>query len=333
MREDRDNFPSWHYPRVVLLGRPSVIDESGQPVPISESRESGAPEALNSGPSSGGFVFDPEIDDPYRDVLFEFIIAGTWEKALGIIYERQDITGREAFWTAAKEHLERCGDERLRDFIFEQCIIAARHLAGDLSADERARLDRFPKQRAQGDLAEAHRIYSGREAAIAAADAELEKRIVRDTLAIDPCATPLWFSLAALAHRAGDEEVYDRCLRRFVLALMSELDIGLFALRHGVQKVARSNLEACLSSLADREFLAPTVAVSALTALASIHSDLAQYDGALGYVRRACEIAQSCNGEAEEAPDQTGEPPFNAMEVIRLRTSLAYATIRAGRSR
>ena len=282
-------------------------------------------------PPASCLIFDPEIDEPYSDVLFEFIIAGTWETALGIIDKYREITGREAFWTWVKGQLELCVDGTLRHHLAGQCLIGFRHLTDDLSPDEREFLHRYPKPRAQGDLDEAHRIYSMRDAAIAAGNVAQEKRILREVLAIDPCAAPVWRSLTSLAQKAGDESSYDRCLHRFALALMARLDIGLFALRHGVQKVARSNLESCLSLLSGNELLAPTVAVSALTALASLHGDLAQIDVALGYLRRACEIVDRSLRKAEEGTGEAAESPFNLMDIVPLRISLAYATIRAGR--
>nr|WP_294565172.1 hypothetical protein [uncultured Rhodopila sp.] len=304
--------------------------ESGQPEPVSERGESDAGRAVNGGPSSGGFIFDPEIDDPYRDVLFEFIIAGTWEKALAVIDENREITDSRTFWEAAKEHISCCEDDTLREHLVEHCLIAFRHLTDDLQADERANLNRFPKPRPRGDVDKAHRIDSGREAAIDSGDREQEKRIAQAVLAIDPCATPVWLSLASLARRAGDQGTLRRCLRRLALSLMGELDIGLFALRHGVQKVARSYLESCLHSISGYEASLPRVAVTALTALANLHGDLAQYEAAVGYMRRACEIAGNCNRSSEDLVDEAEQQPYDPIDIVRLRTSLAYGLFRAG---
>ena len=37
-------------------------------------------QSVDGRPSSSHFIFDQETDDPYSYLLFEFTIAGTWEK-------------------------------------------------------------------------------------------------------------------------------------------------------------------------------------------------------------------------------------------------------------
>jgi tetratricopeptide (TPR) repeat protein len=280
--------------------------------------------AVSDKPASAAFLFDPEIDDPRRDVLFELIIAGTWEKAFRVLEEHREITESQAFWTWVKEQLPHADDEVLRMHLAGQCLISVRYFTGDLSQEEFDRLGRFPKPRAQGDLETASRMYSQREAAIAAGDTVLEMRILREVASIDPCAAPLWYSLAATSLRAGNQSAYERSLGRFVLSVTADLDIGLFALKRGVHKAARTYLERCLNTLQERGDPAPPIAVSALTALGTIHGDLAQYDAAVACFRRACELAEAASG----ANGTTGR--FPRIEIVRLRTSLCYATIRAG---
>jgi len=52
-------------------------------------------QSVDGRPSSSHFIFDQETDDPYSYLLFEFTIAGTWEKAPAVIDAHPEITSHQ----------------------------------------------------------------------------------------------------------------------------------------------------------------------------------------------------------------------------------------------
>lgn len=284
-----------------------------------------------------GFLFDPELDNRDLDILFEFVVSGTWQKAFEVLDEYRNRTHTVDFWKAVSEHLERCGDDSLREHIVQHSIIGVHYLSDGLSSEQQAHHQRYPKPRPRGDSKEAQMIYARREAARASGDRVLEHRIVREVLSIDPCATTVWISCAYFANEVGDQKVLERCLKRYAECLTAEFDLGLFAFNHGVQAVARGYLEQCLNSLMGNEAQFPSIAVSVLSILGHIYSEMDMLEQALTHAERACEIAEFAFSEylaglpASQTSGEYGDRPFSDSDLVRFRMNVAYAMMRVGK--
>jgi tetratricopeptide (TPR) repeat protein len=281
------------------------------------------------------FVFDPQISDPDLDLLFDFVIAATWKNAFEIFAKNTERMTSEPFWYRIKGHIIRCADEELADHLKGHGLIGFKYAYNELSAEEHAHLLTSPKPRPRGDLDAAQRVYAGRAAAIASEDHDLEKAIIQATLAIDPCATPLWLSLGVCAQRQGDQVTLNRCTKRFGLCVVAELEFGLFALRHGVQAAGINYLQKCLQSLLGFENAFPTIAVPALSALGVVHADLGKHEAAIEFARRAYAIGEANLASRKPTPHSGQEDPepkagYGPLDVLRLSLNVAFATVRAG---
>ncbi len=230
------------------------------------------------------FLFDPEIADSDLDILFEYVVAETWEKSLEILDTYAERTHDYTFWSNIAKKIKSSIPKELQSIIIKMCRVGVDHLSGAIPKNGYANLKRSPKPRPSGDEEKAIKLYNE--------DNGQNIKVLRKVLTIDPDAFTVWLSLSNYYAQQGNKEVEERCLSRYAATLKGNLNFAHYARKHGVYHVAEIWFKKLLPYVEYWEGSLNNICVSVLTGLGQVCHKTRRYEESQEYIERALKLVK-----------------------------------------